>query len=159
MYKRQAEAGHKLIEQCQAITSPDPISIGHYRSFEISVFFDSFYAEYKLQLKGYGRYQIDLGSDKFGNIVRINNALDGLEKQLQENENALADVKSQLASAKIEAEKPFDREEELQEKAKQFAKLTMELKIEEKDPNIIDNNEIGSNDDIEMNVKSKDYVR
>lgn len=155
----KAEAGHKLIEQCQAITSPDPISIGHYRSFEISVFFDSFYAEYKLQLKGYGRYQIDLGSDKFGNIVRINNALDGLEKQLQENENALADVKSQLASAKIEAEKPFDREEELQEKAKQFAKLTMELKIEEKDPNIIDNNEIGSNDDIEMNVKSKDYVR
>ena len=60
---------------------------------------------------------------------------------------------------RIEAEKPFDREEELQEKAKQFAKLTMELKIEEKDPNIIDNNEIGSNDDIEMNVKSKDYVR
>lgn len=151
----KAEAGHKLIEQCQAITSPDPILIGEYRSFEIYVFFDSFHAEYKLQLKGHGRYQIDLGTDKYGNIIRINNALDGLEKQLLENENALVDIKNQLASTKIEAEKPFDREKELQVKTKEFAKLTMELKMEEKDPTIIDNNEIGNNDDKEINVKIK----
>lgn len=155
----KAEAGHKLIEQCQAITSPDPILIGEYRSFEIYVFFDSFHAEYKLQLKGHGRYQIDLGTDKYGNIIRINNALDGLEKQLLENENALVDIKNQLASAKIEAEKPFDREEELQIKTKEFAKLTMELKLEEKEPNVIDTDEIDTSTEKEMTTKSKDYER
>lgn len=155
----KAEAGGKLIEQCQAITSPDPILIGKYRSFELYVFFDSFHAEYKLQLKGHGRYQIGLGTDKYGNIVRINNVLDGLEKQLQENENALVDIKNQLVSAKIEAEKPFDREEELQRKTKEFARLTMELKLEETESNIIDVDEIDSSTEKEITTKSKDYER
>lgn len=155
----KAEAGSKLIEQCQTVTSPDPILIGEYRSFELYVFFDSFHAEYKLQLKGHGRYQIDLSTDKYGNIIRINNVLDGLEKQLLENENALVDVKNQLASAKIEAEKPFEREDELQRKTKEFAKLTMELKIEEKEPNIIDADEIDSSTEKEISAKSKDYER
>ena len=64
-----------------------------------------------------------------------------------------------MASAKIEAEKPFDREDELQRKTKEFAKLTMELKLEEKEPNVIDSDEIDSSIEKEISAKSKDYER
>ena len=64
-----------------------------------------------------------------------------------------------MNTAKEEVEKPFEREAELQEKTKRLSQLTMELKLEEKDPAIIDDGEIAEDNDMESKLKSKSYVR
>jgi len=46
--------------------------------------FDSFSRKFTLALKGNLSHTIEVGSDPSGNITRINNALEGMGKQLEE---------------------------------------------------------------------------
>ena len=45
--------------------------------------------EYKVRLKGELGYPVTLGTDTFGNITRLDNALEGLPKRLEMNEMEL----------------------------------------------------------------------
>lgn len=97
-----------------------------------------------------------MGTDKLGNITRLNNALNGLEQSLETKEQELFMLKKQLASSKEEYEKPFSREDELQEKTKKLNQLTIELKLDMKDPDIIDAGEV---EPVKEKQKDKDYAR
>ena len=48
-----------------------------------------------------------LGTDVFGNILRLDNAISGFEEKQVFCRDHLDSVKQQFASAKIEVEKPF----------------------------------------------------
>lgn len=52
--------------------------------------------EYKVKLKGELGYPVTLGTDTFGNITRFDNALEGLPKRLEINEQELENTKSSL---------------------------------------------------------------
>ena len=137
----------------------DPKVIGEYRSFQMAVSFSSATLEYVISLNHRWHHPIILGTDKLGNITRINNVLKSMDKILEETEQDLYALQVQLNTAKEEVEKPFEREAELQEKTKRLSQLTMELKLEEKDPAIIDDGEIAEDNDMESKLKSKSYVR
>lgn len=158
-YQDKAEAGNMLLELCKRNTSSTPIVIGQYRSFHMSVFFSQLTAEYVLVIEHRWKHSVVLGTDKVGNITRINNALNGINNELEDTKQKLFSLKTQLKSSKEEVERPFEREDELQEKTKRLAKLTIELKLDEKDPNIIDEGEIDEENNTEVKSKSKDYVR
>lgn len=83
-------------------------------------------------------HRVSLGTDVFGNITRMDNALNGLEQRLESNREALERTKEQMETAKIEAEKPFPREGELREKSQRLAELTKLLKLDEKDRELLD---------------------
>lgn len=158
LYDDKAEAGNMLMELRKGATQ-DPKDIGQYRSFQMAVSLSSATLEYVLSLDHRWHHPIILGTDKLGNITRINNVLNGMDRILEETEQNLYALQMQLKTAKEEVEKPFEREAELQEKTKRLSQLTMELKLEEKDPALIDDGEIEENNDMEVKSKAKSYVR
>ena len=58
-YTDKAEAGTALLDALQDVTNEEPISIGSYRGFGLSVRFTGF--AHKLSLKGAVAYQVELG--------------------------------------------------------------------------------------------------
>ena len=79
-----------------------------------------------------------LGTDVFGNITRLDNALENLAGSLQAEQNSLEETKTQLENARAELATPFAREEELAEKTKRLKELNILLNMDEKDKTLID---------------------
>ena len=92
-----------------------------------------------------------MGSDTFGNITRINNALEAIKDKIPDAKLRIEDIEKQLETAKIEVQKPFPKEEELKEKMKKLEELNILLKLDEKEKQVLDT----SNDEIEENEKDK----
>ena len=75
---------------------------------------------------------MEIGNDAVGNITRMNNALNGMEKKMEACEEKLAAVQGQLETAKVEVTKPFAQEGELTEKLERSNWLNAQLNIDEK---------------------------
>ncbi len=137
-YFEKEKAGNALIERCKKMTSEEPVNIGDYRGFSMELSFDSFQKSFYVTLVGSLSHKIELGTDVFGNIQRIDNALDGFEKRLETEKEKLANTNTQYETAKVEAKRAFPQEAELQEKTKRLAAVEALLKMDKKDDNVID---------------------
>ena len=137
-YTEKARAGKALLDACSQMESTEPVSVGSYRGFGMELSYEAFSKEYQVSLKGTLSHRVSLGTDVFGNITRLDNALNGLEQRLESSREALERTKEQMETAKTEAEKPFDREAELREKSQRLAELTKLLKLDEKDRELLD---------------------
>ncbi len=131
-YTDKAEAGTALLDACQEITETEPVNIGSYRGFSLSVKFSSF--THKLTLKGAVSYKVELGEDARGSITRIDNALTKLPENLESWQTDLSNLFQQQEAAKAEVGKPFPQEEELRLKSARLAELDAELNIGGKQP-------------------------
>lgn len=136
------------------MTSEEPVNIGDYRGFSMELSFDSFQKLFYVTLVGSLSYKVELGTDVFGNIQRIDNAIDGLEKRLEISKEELANTNTQFETAKAEAKRPFPQEAELQEKTKRLAAVEVLLKMDKKDDNVIDT-EISDDD---APIKKREYA-
>jgi len=156
-YSEKADAGNAILDACQAMTSPDLVPLGEYRGFQTELSFDTFEKEYKVKLKGELGYSVSLGTDTFGNITRLDNALEGLPKRLEINEQELENVKTQFETAKVDVEKPFNQEEELKTKTARLNELNALLNVDKRENEIVG----GEPDegDEEPTPKSKDRER
>lgn len=153
-YFEKEQAGKALIERCKKMTSEEPVLIGDYRGFSMELSFDSFQKQFYVSLKNELSHKVELGTDVFGNIQRIDNAIDGLEKRLEISKEELANTNTQFETAKAEAKRPFPQEAELQEKTKRLAAVEVLLKMDKKDDNVIDT-EISDDD---APIKKREYV-
>ena len=153
-YFEKEKAGNALIERCKKMTSEEPVNIGDYRGFSMELSFDSFQKLFYVTLVGSLSYKVELGTDVFGNIQRIDNAIDGLEKRLEISKEELANTNTQFETAKAEAKRPFPQEAELQEKTKRLAAVEVLLKMDKKDDNVIDT-EISDDD---APIKKREYA-
>lgn len=137
LYEEKADAGKALIEACKSMTSPDEISIGSYRGMQMGLFFNSFSKEYELILRGNQKYQVTLGADIYGNITRIDNAINGLEDKWKNCKEKLSEIRTQYENAKREVEKPFSKEDELREKSERLEELNALLNMGEKNQSLL----------------------
>ena len=137
-YFEKEKAGNALIERCKKMTSEEPVNIGDYRGFSMELSFDSFQKLFYVTLVGSLSHKVELGTDVFGNIQRIDNALDGFEKRLEFEKEKLANTNTQYETAKVEAKRAFPQEAELQEKTKRLAAVEALLKMDKEDDNVID---------------------
>ena len=103
----EKEEGNALIERCKKMTSEEPVLIGDYRGFSMELSFDGFQKNFYVSLVGARSYKVELGTDVFGNIQRIDNALEGLEKRLETAKAELENINTQYETAKVEAKRPF----------------------------------------------------
>ncbi len=156
-YSDKADAGNAILDACQAMTSPEPIPLGEYRGFQTELSFDTFEKEYKVKLKGELGYSVSLGTDTFGNITRLDNALEGLPKRLEINEQELENVKTQFETAKVDVEKKFNQEEELKTKTARLNELNALLNVDKRENEIVG----GEPDegDEQPEKKAKEYER
>ena len=137
-FSEKADAGQKIIEACTKMTSPDPVPLGKYRGFDLELSFESFEKVYQVKIKGDTSRTISLGTDAIGNITRIDNAIEKITERLELQKQELEGVENQLATAKKEVEKPFDKEQELTEKMERLSVLNGLLNVDKKQNEIVD---------------------
>ena len=125
-------AGAALLDACKEIRGKDPVQIGSYRGFAMSVAFDPMWKEHTLTLKGQMTHRVELGTDARGNLVRIENALDKMPERLRSVQDQLENLYNQQAAARAEVGKPFPQEQELAAKTARLIELDMELNLDGK---------------------------
>ena len=125
-------AGAALLDACKEIKSSEPVQIGSYRGFAMSVFFDAWRQEYTLLLKGKMTHRASLGTDPRGNLTRIDNALTQMPQRLEATKAQLDDLYQQQAAAKLEVGKPFPYEDDLRVKSARLVELDTLLNLDGK---------------------------
>ena len=123
-------AGAALLDACKEVKGADPVPVGSYRGFTMSVSFDAFRQEYMLLLKGQMTHRATLGTDPRGNLTRIDNALSQMPQRLEAVKNQLDNLYQQQASAKAEVGKPFPFEDDLRVKSARLAELDVLLNMD-----------------------------
>ncbi len=136
-YTEKAEAGQVIIEACKAKTTSEPTPLGEYRGFKMELEFDTFERAYAVKLKGHFTHSVTLGTDVYGNITRIDNAVDNIETRLHKAEEQMENTKAQLETAKVEVEKPFAQEDELKQKMTRLTKLNALLDMDKGDTPVV----------------------
>ena len=137
-YADKKEAGAALLTMCQTMLSPEATQIGSYRGLTLELAFDTFAREYRLTMIGQLRHTVTLGTDVFGNLQRMDNALEGLPIKEQTCREQLSNLQTQLETAKAEVQKPFPREAELNTKTARLEELNSLLNLDHKEPEIVD---------------------
>ena len=137
-YTEKEDAGKAIIDVCTRMTGSDAVLLGQYRGFSMVLAYDGRSNEYRITLKGTLSHTVTLGADVFGNITRLDNALENLPKALESEQAKLAETNAQLENARTELAAPFAREEELAEKTKRLKELNILLNMDEKDKTLMD---------------------
>lgn len=125
-------AGAALLDACKEVKTSDPVQIGSYRGFAMSVEFQAWKQEYTLLLKGQMTHRATLGTDPRGNLTRIDNALAQMPQRLEAVKNQLENLYQQQAAAKEEVGKPFPFEDDLRVKSARLVELDTLLNIDGK---------------------------
>ena len=127
-------AGAALVDAMKEVKGLEPVPIGSYRGFQMSLTLEDFGKQYVLTLKGKMSHRVELGKDPRGNLIRIDNALAGMETRLARVQEKLDSLYVQMETAKAELGKPFPQEQELKEKSARLAQLNIELNIDDRTP-------------------------
>ena len=128
-------AGAALLDACKEFKGKEPVQIGSYRGFSMSIAFDPIWQRYTLTLKGQMTHEVDLGTDAKGNLLRIENALDRTPDRLRAVQAQLENLYNQQEAAKAEVGKPFPQEQELAEKTARLVELDLILNLDSKGRN------------------------
>lgn len=107
----------------------------------MELYFETVAREFRINLKGTLSHTVSLGDDASGNTIRIDNVLDNLEKEFENTKVILEDTKMQFENAKVESQKEFPQEQELKDKIVRLEQVNKELNLNEKEHEIIDNDE------------------
>ena len=134
-YTAKKEAGAALLQLCRDLPSPEAVRIGTYRGMTLELSFDSLFREHRLAMTGRLHHVVTLGTDVFGNIQRMDNALEALPVKEQTCREQLSDLHAQLETAKVEVQKPFPREEELKAKTARLEELNALLNMDDEQDN------------------------
>ena len=130
-YYEKDKAGEALIERCRLQKTPEPTPIGDYRGFSMELSFE--YSKFYVTLKGILSHKVELGADVFGNIQRLDNALEALPKRLEATRENLEETERQFEMAKVESQKEFPQEAELAEKLERLAVVDALLNMDKHD--------------------------
>ena len=127
-------AGAAILEAFKDAKGMEPVPIGSYRGFAMSLTVEDFGRDFVLTLKGKMNHRVTLGKDARGNLTRIDNALNAMSDRLQNVRNTLDALTAQMETAKAELGKPFPQEDELRIKSARLAELNAELNIDDRTP-------------------------
>ena len=127
-------AGAAILEAFKDAKGMEPVPIGSYRGFAMSLTVEDFGRDFILTLKGKMNHRVTLGKDARGNLTRIDNVLSAMPDRLQNVRNTLDALTAQMETAKAELGKPFPQEDELRMKSVRLAELNAELNIDDHTP-------------------------
>lgn len=139
-YTDKKKAGNAILQIMKSIKSKtETYPVGSYRGFNMEMYIAlGLGATYVLAVKGAMTHTVELGTDAFGNLTRIDNCIDHFEADLQKAKTDLAETEKQLEIAKESLKEPFSREGELQEKQARLNELNALLNVDKKDNEIVD---------------------
>ncbi len=125
-FTERKDAGVAIIKACLLMPDPEkPLDLGEYRGFPMQLHCDG--SKFKITMKQNLTYTAELADDPVGNVTRINNALEGMAEKIKGHENHLERLEKELVNAREESERPFPKEDELQQKSARLLQLNLEL--------------------------------
>ena len=138
IYNIKENAGKEILEICKNKQDAKVEEIGEYRGLKMSLSIDGFEKKFMLELQGNYTYRLELGTDIYGNITRIDNVIANMSKELENAKIQLEETNKQLENAKDVVKIPFDKEEELKQKTKELDEINITLNLDDKEKEIID---------------------
>ncbi|MBF4692320.1 DEAD/DEAH box helicase family protein [Fusibacter sp. Q10-2] len=131
--------------------------VGTFNGFDLLILKNHFFGQHKMILHAEQKYEVEFGDSPHGNMVRLENLLDGLEKRIEKTENQIDEYERNMTQSKEEWEKPFMYEETLTQKLKRQFELNAELDMDKGDDSIgVSEDDFSENiiveDDEEMTV-------
>lgn len=127
------QAGNAILLACKGYDGQDKKYIGEYRGFDLYIQFNSLSQYYIMSLKKELYYPVELGNDVYGNLTRIDNAIENIPKSLKVEKELLQNTLQQLHNAELEVKKPFEKEDELNNALKKLSKINKELDLDKKE--------------------------
>ena len=125
-FTERKDAGEAIIKACMLMSDPEkPLDLGEYRGFPMQLHCDG--SKFRVTMKQHLTYTAELADDPVGNVTRINNALEGMADKIKAHEARLVTLEKELVNAKEESERPFPKEDELQQKSARLVQLNREL--------------------------------
>lgn len=117
-YTSRKEAGEAFKEalgkNIGLIMEGKEAALGEYRGLKLSVIYNDFKRVPQACLRGEKAHYCDLNvSTDIGNIVRLDNAINNIQKTIDDLSAKNDMRKSELEQMKIDVEKPFEKEQEL----------------------------------------------
>lgn len=134
-FKEHKEAGEFLRAVIENTVLYEEVEIGTYKGFEVALAKDSMGAD--LHIKGSQTYKVEIKKSDSGNMVRLENTINGLDKEAEKIREKIASYQMEIENAKIEYEKAFPYEELLKEKLKRQTEINTQLEIKDEREEIL----------------------
>ncbi len=153
LFEDRVKGGTRLLSLFKNIAVGESKKVGQYNSFDIVIKKNnsSFLDGLTIDIVGNHTYTISPSDSEHGTIVRIENAINDLDKKYNDIEESIDSYKNSIEQSKEEFEKSFLYEDELNEKLKRQTQLNMELDLNKQDTLL------ASDEDLkEDNIHSKD---
>ncbi|PKM56013.1 MAG: helicase [Firmicutes bacterium HGW-Firmicutes-5] len=137
---------------------PDKEShVGTFNGFDLLILKNNFFGQQKMILHAEQKYEVEFGDSAHGNMVRLDNLLEGLEKRIEQTESQIDEYERNMSQSKEEWEKPFKYENVLAQKLKRQFELNAELDMDKGDDGmVVDeddfNEELPQENDEEMDL-------
>ena len=131
VYEKHKEAGEVLRGIIEGVTAFNRHEVGMYKGFQVSVQNDMLGPI--LFLQGEKEYSVELKSSDSGNMVRIENRLNALDKAVEDVQKEIKTCENEIKNAKQEYEKPFPYEELLKENITRQMEIDAELEIKDQE--------------------------
>ena len=97
----------QFLKPARMLPGFEPVKIGSYSGFSMSLTLENFSSQYVLTMKGEISHRVELGKDARGNLIRMDNVLNAIPERIKVAEMQLESVRGQLETAKAEVGKPF----------------------------------------------------
>ena len=151
VYTDRKEGGKALTDALYA--SKLETVVAEYCGFKICMNpMKSLTGEREITLISSGQYIIGVGESSSGNLTRLDNFIEDFSKRKERLENRLTQLKSDLAIAEEQVQKPFEHREHLAELIKEQAELNAELNLDKREESVVidDGNDSGNVDNYKM---------
>ncbi|MBR6624375.1 MAG: DEAD/DEAH box helicase family protein [Ruminococcus sp.] len=135
-FTQRKDAGEAILSLCKQYKGAGSVDVGEYRGFKTSLIFNTFNQSFDFVMKGKTEHAVSIGDDAVGTVIRIDNELEFIKKHIQMEEEALADVKNQLETAKVDVKRTFAYEDELTDKTARLNELNIELNLDKRESEI-----------------------
>ncbi|MFR8105570.1 hypothetical protein [Eubacterium sp.] len=125
----RADAGNIILKEMQELKLMEEKVIGAYRGFDLAILKDALGAK-KIVLKGESDYDTEISISPVGLIVRLENLFEGIPEKQTFLEKKISDYERDMESSKEQYERPFEYEEELNQKLARQSELNNMLDLE-----------------------------
>ena len=131
VYEKHKEAGEILRAIVDSVTAFTEHEVGTYKGFPL--FVEKNMTEQILYIRGESDYLVELKESDSGNMVRLENRLNALDKTIEEVQRKIKICENEIKNAKQEYEKPFPYEELLKENITRQMEIDAELEIKDQE--------------------------
>ena len=152
-YLERDAAGEAIMRYFSYVSGLEPVELGEYRGFKMSLTLEDFGRDYILTLRGTLAHRVELGRDARGNTIRIENAIRSMPDRRKEIQIAYDNLQTQMEQAQEEFGKPFPMEAEYREKSARLVELDMLLNMENKHDSDLEEEQ----EEAPVTSKNKDY--